>query len=134
MHHPTRKLEPAPNTAQMIVGDPYGKKLLVEFFHYQPSLSLKGGRPTTPPPKSTDAFEAPNFGRDSGKPLFILSCVTSLAENMTAVYTEDTLKAVNKTHLLDPFLKLQDQANSTIDSLMTEMKYIYISLGRPCQR
>ena len=45
MHQPTRKLEPAPNTARMIVGDPYGKKLFVEFFHYQPSRSFKGGRP-----------------------------------------------------------------------------------------
>ena len=76
----------------------------------------------------------PTFGCDSVKPLFILSCVTFLAENITAVYTEDTLKAVNKTQLIDPFLKLQDQANSNIDSLMTEMKYLYISLGRPCQR
>ena len=100
-----------------------GKKLFVEFFHYRPSRSLKGGRPTTPPPKSTDALEMPTFGCDSVKPLFILSCVTFLAENITAVYTEDTLKAVNKTQLIDPFLKLQDQANSNIDSLMTEMKY-----------
>ena len=111
-----------------------GKKLFVEFFHYRPSRSLKGGRPTTPSPKNTDALEMPTFGCDSVKPLFILSCVTFLAENITAVYTEDTLKAVNKTQLIDPFLKLQDQANSNIDSLMTEMKYLYISLGRPCQR
>ena len=41
---------------------------------------------------------------------------------MTGVYTEDTLKALNKTQLIDLFLKMQDQTNSTIDSLMAEMK------------
>ena len=35
---------------------------------------------------------------------------------MTGVYTGDTLKALNKTQLIDPFLKIQDQTNSTIDS------------------
>ena len=41
---------------------------------------------------------------------------------MTGVCTEDTLKALNKTHLNDLFLKMQDHTNSTIDSLMAEMK------------
>ena len=51
-----------------------------------------------------------------------MSCVIFLVVNMTGVYTEDTLKAFNKTHLIDLFLKMQDQTNSTIDSLMAEMK------------
>ena len=41
---------------------------------------------------------------------------------MTGVYTEDTLKALNKIQLIDLFLKMQDQTNSTTVSLMAEMK------------
>ena len=41
---------------------------------------------------------------------------------MTGVYTEDTLKVLNKTQLIDLFLKMQDKANSTIDSFIAEMK------------
>ena len=41
---------------------------------------------------------------------------------MTGVYNEDTLKALNKTQLIDLFLKMHDQTNSTINSLRTEMK------------
>ena len=41
---------------------------------------------------------------------------------MTGVYTEDTLKALNKTHLIDLFLKIQDQTKSTTDFLMPETK------------
>ena len=41
---------------------------------------------------------------------------------MTGVYTEDTLKALNKTQLIDLFLKMLDQTNSTIVSLTAEMK------------
>ena len=51
-----------------------------------------------------------------------MSCLIFLVVNMTGVYTEHTLKAFNKTHLIDLFLKMQDQTNSTIDSLMAEMK------------
>ena len=53
-----------------------------------------------------------------------MSCVTFLVGNMTDVYTEETLKALNKTQLIDLFLKMLDQTNSTIDSLMAEMKDI----------
>ena len=49
---------------------------------------------------------------------------------MTGVYTEDTLKALNKTQLIDLFLKMQDQTNSTIVSLMAEMKELRISFKR----
>ena len=49
---------------------------------------------------------------------------------MTGVYTEDTLKALNKTQLIDLFLKMQDQTNSTIDSLMAEMKDLNNSFKR----
>ena len=47
---------------------------------------------------------------------------------MTKVYTERTLKALNKIQLIDLFLKMQDQTNSTIDSLMVEMKDLNNSL------
>ena len=49
---------------------------------------------------------------------------------MTGVYTEHTLKALNKTQLIDLFLKIQDQTNSTIDSLMAEMKDLNSSFKR----
>ena len=49
---------------------------------------------------------------------------------MTGVYTEDTLKALKKTQLIDLFLNMQDQANSTIVSLMAEMKELSISFKR----
>ena len=49
---------------------------------------------------------------------------------MAGVYTEDTLKALNKNQLIDLFLKMQDQTNSTIDSLMVEMKNLNNSFKR----
>ena len=59
-----------------------------------------------------------------------LSCVTFLFENMTGAYTEDTLKALNKIYLIDLLLEMQDQTNSTIDSLMVEMKDLNNSFKR----
>ena len=41
---------------------------------------------------------------------------------MTGVYTEDTLKALNKTQLIDLSVEMQDQTNSTIFSLIAGMK------------
>ena len=41
---------------------------------------------------------------------------------MTGVYTEDTLKALNKTQLIDLFVEMQDQTNFTIFSLIAGMK------------
>ena len=41
---------------------------------------------------------------------------------MTGVYTEDTLKALNKTQLIDLFVEMQDQTNSTIFYLIAGMK------------
>ena len=49
---------------------------------------------------------------------------------MTGAYTEDTLKTLNKTYLIDLFLEMQDQTNSTIDSLMVEMKNLNNSFKR----
>ena len=49
---------------------------------------------------------------------------------MTGVYTEDTLKALSKTQLIDLFLKMQNQTNSTIVSSMAEMKYLSSSFKR----
>ena len=57
-------------------------------------------------------------------------CVTFLFGNMTRVYTEDTLKALNKTQLIDLFLKMQDQTNSILASLMAEMKDLNSSFER----
>ena len=42
-----------------------------------------------------------------------MSCVTDLVKNMTGVYTEDTLEALNKTQFMDHFLKIQDHTKST---------------------
>ena len=41
---------------------------------------------------------------------------------MTGVSTKDILKALNKTQLIDLILKMQYQMNSSIDSLIAEMK------------
>ena len=41
---------------------------------------------------------------------------------MTGVYTNDTWKALNKTQLIDLFVEMQDQTNSTIFSLIAGMK------------
>ena len=49
---------------------------------------------------------------------------------MTGAYTEDTLKALNKIYLIDLLLEMQDQTNSTIDSLMVEMKDLNNSFKR----
>ena len=57
-------------------------------------------------------------------------CITSLFGNFTGAYTESTLKALNKTQLTDLFLKMQDQTNSTIASLMAEMKDLNSSFKR----
>ena len=59
-----------------------------------------------------------------------MSGVTFLFDNMTGAYTEDTLKALNRTQLIDLFLKMQDQTNSTIDSLMAEMKNLNSTFKR----
>ena len=49
---------------------------------------------------------------------------------MTGVYTKDALKALNKTQLIDLFLKMQDQTNSTIVSSIAEMKDLSSSFKR----
>ena len=54
--------------------------------------------------------------------LFNLSGVTFLFGNMAGVYTEDTLKALEKAYFTDLFLKMQDETNSAIDSMMAELK------------
>ena len=41
---------------------------------------------------------------------------------MTVVYTEDTLKAFNKTQLINLFLKMQDPTNSTTDLLKEKIE------------
>ena len=49
-------------------------------------------------------------------------CVVFLFGDMTGVLTEDTSKALSNAQLVDLFLKMQNQTNSTIVSLMAEMK------------
>ena len=39
---------------------------------------------------------------------------------MTALYTEDTLRALNKTQLIELFLKLQEHTKGIINSILTE--------------
>ena len=41
---------------------------------------------------------------------------------MAGVYTEETLRALNKNQIIDLFLKTQKQTNSTIASLTAEIK------------
>lgn len=41
---------------------------------------------------------------------------------MAGVYTKDTLKALEKAYFTDLFLKMQDEMNSAIDSMMAELK------------
>ena len=43
---------------------------------------------------------------------------------MTGIYTEDTLRAINKTHLIELFLKLQEHTKGIINSLTEEIKNI----------
>ena len=51
-----------------------------------------------------------------------MSGVTFLFGKMAGVYTEDTLKALEKAYFTDLFLKMQDEMNSAMDSLMEELK------------
>ena len=41
---------------------------------------------------------------------------------MSGVYTEETLRALNKNQIIDLFLKTQEQASTTIASLTAEIK------------
>ena len=41
---------------------------------------------------------------------------------MAGVYTEDTLKKKKKAYFTDLFLKMQDETNSAIDSMMAELE------------
>ena len=42
---------------------------------------------------------------------------------MAGVYTEETLRALNKNHIIDLFLKTQEQTNTAIASLTAEIKH-----------
>ena len=43
---------------------------------------------------------------------------------MAGVYTEETLRALNKNQIIDLFLKTQEQTNTTIASLTAEIKLL----------
>ena len=43
---------------------------------------------------------------------------------MAGVYTEETLRALNKNQIIDLFLKTQEQTNTTIASMTAEIKLL----------
>ena len=43
---------------------------------------------------------------------------------MAGVYTEETLRALNKNQIIDLFLKTQEQTNTTIASRTAEIKLL----------
>ena len=49
---------------------------------------------------------------------------------MTGVYTEDTLKFLNKPQLIDLFLKMQEHANRTISKLTVEIRHLNAKFKR----
>ena len=49
---------------------------------------------------------------------------------MVGVYTEETLRALNKNQIIDLFLKTQEQTNSIIASLTAEIKCLNESLQK----
>ena len=53
-----------------------------------------------------------------------------LAEVMTGAYTEHTLKALAKTHIIDLFLKIQEHTISTIPKLTKEVKNLNANFKR----
>ena len=57
---------------------------------------------------------------------YLLDCFfchfNNLVDVMAGVYTEKTLRALNKNQIIDLFLKAQEQTNTTIASLTAEIK------------
>ena len=49
---------------------------------------------------------------------------------MTGVYTEDTLKFLNKPQLIDLFLKMQEHTNRTISKLIVEIRHLNAKFKR----
>ena len=52
---------------------------------------------------------------------FFCHC-NNLVDVISGVYTEETLRVLNKNQTIDLFLKSQEQANTTIASLTAEIK------------
>ena len=46
----------------------------------------------------------------------------NLVDAMAGVYSEETLRALNKNQIIDLFLKIQEHSNTTIASLTAEIK------------
>ena len=44
---------------------------------------------------------------------------------MAGVYTEETLKALNKNQTIDLFLKTQEQTNTTISQILNTTNYSF---------
>ena len=53
---------------------------------------------------------------------------------MSAIYTDDTLRALSKTHLIDLFLKSEEHTKGIINSLTKEMKNINGTLKNSSQK
>ena len=49
---------------------------------------------------------------------------------MIVIYTEETLKSLNKAHMIDLFLKMQEHTNNIITSLAEEIKELNSSFKR----
>ena len=49
---------------------------------------------------------------------------------MTGVYTEDTLKFLNKPQLIDLFLKMQEHTNRAISKLTVEIRHLNAKFKR----
>lgn len=63
--------------------------------------------------------------------LAILITVTfRLTGLMIVIYTEETLKSLNKAHMIDLFLKMQEHTNNIITSLAEEIKELNSSFKR----
>ena len=55
--------------------------------------------------------------------LTVIFChCNNLVDVTTGSYTEETLRALNKNHIIDVFLKTREQANTTIASITSEIK------------
>ena len=53
-----------------------------------------------------------------------------VTEVMTVFYTEETLKSLTKTQIIDLFLKIQKHSNSTISRLADEIRNLNANFKR----
>ena len=74
-------------------------------------------------PLSADVFLLARQMSEKGR-LFIepFCVIVTFVDNMTAIYTEDIMRALNKTQLIELFLKSQEHTKGIINSLNEEME------------